>query len=122
MPDWMHDALCAQSDPEAFFPDKGKFTTDNRTAIVICQGCAVREPCLEFALDHRLEGIWGGLTVRQRRGLREPVQRDPNTCTKGHDLTQENTSASGRCLICQRETSRLYEQRRRRGKEYFNAG
>ncbi|WP_456569617.1 WhiB family transcriptional regulator [Blastococcus sp. SYSU DS0539] len=65
---WRLDALCAETDPEAFFPDKGGST---REAKRVCTGCPVRAQCLEFALasDERF-GIWGGLSERERRRLR----------------------------------------------------
>lgn len=65
---WQADALCAQTDPEAFFPEKGGST---REAKRICDGCEVRSECLDYALqnDERF-GIWGGLSERERRKLR----------------------------------------------------
>lgn len=65
---WQEQALCAQVDPDAFFPDKGGST---REAKRICSGCEVRAECLEFALsnDERF-GIWGGLSERERRRLK----------------------------------------------------
>lgn len=65
---WQADALCAQTDPEAFFPEKGGST---REAKRICESCEVRAECLEYALenDERF-GIWGGLSERERRRLR----------------------------------------------------
>lgn len=66
--DWHDRALCAQTDPEAFFPEKGGST---REAKKICTGCEVRAECLSFALanDERF-GIWGGLSERERRRLK----------------------------------------------------
>jgi WhiB family redox-sensing transcriptional regulator len=65
---WQTDALCAQTDPEAFFPEKGGSTRDAKK---ICGTCEVRAQCLEYALqnDERF-GIWGGLSERERRKLR----------------------------------------------------
>ena len=65
---WQADALCAQTDPEAFFPEKGGSTRDAKK---ICSGCEVKAECLEYALknDERF-GIWGGLSERERRRLR----------------------------------------------------
>ena len=65
---WQTDALCSQTDPEAFFPEKGGSTRDAKR---ICEGCDVRAQCLEYALenDERF-GIWGGLSERERRKLR----------------------------------------------------
>jgi WhiB family redox-sensing transcriptional regulator len=66
---WQTDSLCAQTDPEAFFPEKGGSTRDAKK---ICGSCEVRSRCLEYALenDERF-GIWGGLSERERRKLRK---------------------------------------------------
>lgn len=66
---WQTDSLCAQTDPEAFFPEKGGSTRDAKK---ICSSCEVRTQCLEYALenDERF-GIWGGLSERERRKLRK---------------------------------------------------
>ena len=68
---WQDQALCAQTDPEAFFPEKGGST---REAKRICVGCEVKQECLEYALmqDERF-GIWGGLSERERRRLKRKV-------------------------------------------------
>ena len=65
---WQERALCAQTDPEAFFPEKGGST---REAKRVCTSCEVRAECLEYALanDERF-GIWGGLSERERRKLK----------------------------------------------------
>lgn len=64
---WQDASLCAQADPEAFFPEKGRST---RAAKAVCARCPVRRPCLEYALGHGERfGIWGGLSERQRRRL-----------------------------------------------------
>jgi WhiB family redox-sensing transcriptional regulator len=67
-PPWQESALCAQTDPEAFFPEKGGST---REAKAVCKVCDVRLECLEYALrnDERF-GIWGGLSERERRRIK----------------------------------------------------
>lgn len=67
--EWQERALCAQTDPEAFFPEKGGST---REAKRVCLSCEVRVECLEYALanDERF-GIWGGLSERERRRLKK---------------------------------------------------
>lgn len=66
---WQDDALCAQTDPEAFYPDKGGST---REAKAVCAACTVRAECLEYALAHDERfGIWGGLSEQERRPLRK---------------------------------------------------
>jgi WhiB family redox-sensing transcriptional regulator len=66
---WQERALCAQTDPEAFFPEKGGST---REAKRVCMACEVRAECLEYALakDERF-GIWGGLSERERRRVKK---------------------------------------------------
>ena len=67
--EWQERALCAQTDPEAFFPEKGGST---REAKKICTGCEVKGECLEYALEHDERfGIWGGLSERERRKLKK---------------------------------------------------
>ena len=65
---WQEQALCAQTDPEAFVPEKGGST---REAKKVCQSCDVKAECLEYALanDERF-GIWGGLSERERRRIK----------------------------------------------------
>ena len=65
---WQERALCAQTDPEAFFPEKGGLTLEAKK---VCVSCEVRGECLEYALekDERF-GIWGGLSERERRKLK----------------------------------------------------
>jgi WhiB family redox-sensing transcriptional regulator len=66
---WQERALCAQTDPEAFFPEKGGST---REAKRVCLSCDVRGECLEYALAHDERfGIWGGLSERERRKLKK---------------------------------------------------
>jgi WhiB family transcriptional regulator, redox-sensing transcriptional regulator len=66
---WQERALCAETDPEAFFPEKGGST---REAKKVCVSCEVRSECLEYALEHDERfGIWGGLSERERRRLKK---------------------------------------------------
>src|SRR6201987_5119503 len=68
---WQDGALCPQTDPEAFFPEKGGST---REAKKICLGCEVRAECLDYALAHDERfGIWGGLSERERRRLKRGI-------------------------------------------------
>ena len=70
-PEWQERALCSQTDPEAFFPEKGGST---REAKRICSRCEVKSECLEYALGHDERfGIWGGLSERERRKLKRRV-------------------------------------------------
>ena len=65
---WVADALCAQTDPDAFFPEKGGST---REAKRTCMACDVRAECLDYALrNNERYGVWGGLSDRERRKIR----------------------------------------------------
>ena len=67
---WRESALCAQTDPEVFFPPVG---SSGEMARRICRQCPVTAECLEVALSrpaHSDEGIWGGTTPKERRAIR----------------------------------------------------
>ena len=76
--DWKLSGLCAQIDPEAFFPDKGGSV---RAAKRICSQCPVQTECLSFALTNNERfGIWGGVTESERRPLRQRLKAtNPST-------------------------------------------
>lgn len=64
---WMDDALCAQTDPEIFFPEHGQ---SSRNAKSVCAQCPVAGECLDLALRNgEREGVWGGLSPRERARL-----------------------------------------------------
>lgn len=68
---WRLSALCAQTDPESFFPEKGGST---RHAKAMCQSCTVAAECLDEALaNNERHGIWGGLSERDRRRLQHQL-------------------------------------------------
>lgn len=70
--DWTVLALCAQTDPELWFPERGHFE-QSQVAKAVCGRCPVRGQCLAEAMTRRLwsddSGIWGGLSPRERREL-----------------------------------------------------
>lgn len=75
-PAWMDQraatTVCAQTDPDLWFPDKGNWTS-SRSARALCQTCPLLAACRSWALanpDEAREGIWGGLTERERSAER----------------------------------------------------
>jgi WhiB family redox-sensing transcriptional regulator len=67
-PNWMRDALCLEYHDVEFFTERGK---DPRPAKVVCSRCTVRDDCLAYALEHRIDyGIWGGMSAHERAKLR----------------------------------------------------
>jgi WhiB family redox-sensing transcriptional regulator len=69
---WRDEALCAQVDLDLFFPEKGE---GNRDAKRVCRTCPVQTACLEEALLADVEGIWGGLSQKERRHLQRAARR-----------------------------------------------
>ena len=71
--DWQSKAGCRGSDANLFFSPTHLETKEERqaretAAKAICSSCAVRRPCLDFALMTREpHGIWGGLNELERR-------------------------------------------------------
>lgn len=65
---WREVALCAQVDPELWFPESGQ---PNGKAKLVCGWCDVQAECLAFALRANEQyGVWGGLSPEERRRLR----------------------------------------------------
>ena len=65
---WREEALCAQTDPELFYPEKG---VSNRMAKRVCARCPVACQCLDYAMEHLEQfGIWGGKSERERQAMR----------------------------------------------------
>lgn len=69
------DGLCAETDPEAFFPEKG----DNPLAAkMICSRCDVLDKCREWALEtNQRFGVWGGMSEKDRRKARKTAAKKP---------------------------------------------
>lgn len=103
---WRAGALCAQTDPDLWFPDKGG---SSRAARRLCGSCEVRQDCLDEALarDER-HGIWGGLTEPERRRLRPPAT-DPREPRPRRPVAIAHGTESG------------YKAHRRRGEDACRA-
>lgn len=83
IPEWVEDAVCAQTDPEAYFPDGGSSAEGPKA---VCFRCPVRRDCLAHAVENgEEEGVWGGFTSLERErmaGGQEPVQCAGPDCTR----------------------------------------
>lgn len=103
---WAADALCAQVDPELFYPEKGGSTTE---AKAICARCPVAAECLDYALALPLRhdyGIYGGTSPKQRRRLRNALNGEdalPRCCDCN---TNPARLHSPRCAACAAERKR----------------
>lgn len=68
-PLWQEQAACRSAVGVNFFPERGQTTKE---AKAVCAACPVRAECLDYALANREKfGVWGGLSERQRRRVRQ---------------------------------------------------
>ena len=71
--DWPERALCAEADPELFYPEARETAPEAKS---ICKVCEVRADCLAAAIANREpHGIWGGLTYRERLAFTRDQRR-----------------------------------------------
>lgn len=68
-------AACRGHKVSTFYPDpeqakKKAYSVLMAEAVRICDGCEVKEPCLEYAIQNEPVGIWGGTTEMQRHRMR----------------------------------------------------
>ena len=71
--EWRRTAACRDTDPDLFFPvgTTGPAIEQIENAKSVCDACAAKEPCLEFALvTNQDSGVWGGTSEDERRKLR----------------------------------------------------
>ncbi len=67
-PEWHQQAACSGQGVRTWFT--GASETVER-ARAICGGCAVSAECVRYAMeDPDLEGVWAGLTAKERREIR----------------------------------------------------
>jgi len=68
---WMKDAACVGNKEADWFPENPGRTPAIKLAIQICNQCAVKQECTDYALARPdLLGIWGGLSARKRGSIR----------------------------------------------------
>lgn len=71
---WMDGASCTEVAPDLFFADATDLV-NTKLAKKVCVDCRVIDQCLQYALENRMEyGVWGGLTVLERRSLLRKVK------------------------------------------------
>lgn len=76
-PEFDGTAACTQVDPETFFPPKGNAVAVIEAGRRVCKGdnshgtCPFLSGCLNYALTHNVEGMWGGKSDEERRAIRK---------------------------------------------------
>ena len=64
---WMNDSKCYADDGITWFPQQGERHL-TLMAKEFCKNCAVRERCLDWALENEIMyGVWGGRSSAERR-------------------------------------------------------
>jgi WhiB family redox-sensing transcriptional regulator len=95
---WRRLAACRGNDLNVFYPERGESAGPARQ---VCAACPVRQPCLDYALSNRItDGIWGGLTERERRPLQsawvQDARRDRDRAILAANAAGCTTAAIGR--------------------------
>lgn len=65
---WVGLAACRSMPPQLWYPERGENDVGH-DARRVCQGCEVRSLCREAGIARDEDGIWGGLTKRERRDI-----------------------------------------------------
>ena len=101
--DWRAAGACLDADPDLFFPvAAGAAASPQVTrALRICDGCPVKQECLDFAMrTGEPAGIWGGTTPEERiRALRarhrRPARRICRETAQAHALPRSGHDHEG---------------------------
>jgi WhiB family redox-sensing transcriptional regulator len=81
---WRAASACLNADPDMFFPVAAGNAASKEVSLALrlCQGCTVRQHCLDFAMQSgEKEGIWGGTTPEERIRARRARNRRPRALT-----------------------------------------
>lgn len=81
-PAWTEEAICPTVDLRIFYPEKGESSAPAKS---ICNRCPVRRECLDYAdrvesgalgmpTSYGVQGIWGGLSPRERTARRRNME------------------------------------------------
>lgn len=111
---WRDTALCRDNPaPDLWFPHSGQSPV---LAIAICRRCPVALECLDDALaaGPHLEGVYGGLTDKERRKIIDGPKR--REC--GHHLAYQDHRRRGEdidpaCQEAWNEYQRAYRAKRK---------
>lgn len=92
-PDFDGTQSCAGADPEAWFPEDSAMAREHRVAKTICRRCPWVEPCLNYALHVRVDGIWGGTVQSERQAIRRRLNITPVPITSTMTLPRPYQAA-----------------------------
>jgi len=113
---WAGEAACKGMDPDIFFPERGDHD-GVRVAKAVCLTCPVKTDCRDAHINER-EGIWGGMSSRERRVYRGK-HRERTCAMCGNVFTLEvggQKYCRGTCSETAKKQRRAEERRRRASK------
>jgi hypothetical protein len=111
---WRLSALCAQTDPEAFFPERG---ASPAAAKKVCAACPVQAACrAEAARFGDVMGVWAGTTETERKYARRGSAPICSGCGREFTRTSPNAKYCGDLCrqAARRETKNASQARRTR--------
>jgi WhiB family redox-sensing transcriptional regulator len=92
--DWRAAGACRSADPDLFFPVAVSTAASKQVsrALRLCQGCTVRQHCLDFAMQSgEKDGIWGGTTPEER--IRARRARNHRTAVRTWEEAPESRAS-----------------------------
>jgi hypothetical protein len=66
-PTWRKESACRGLDTNMFFVNAGQTVKATKIKKQLCKNCVVRKSCLQYALDNKCKGIWGGTSEHERK-------------------------------------------------------
>lgn len=73
---------CASMPGDKFFPDSAAEEIEALKELrIICNSCQFQTPCLQYSLEHSVQGIWAGTNESQRKQLRRKLNITSRTVT-----------------------------------------
>jgi len=115
---WLEQAACRNHPPDLFIPERATPRL-TQLAKTICNECPVQTDCLNYALQLQLhgdlQGIFGGLTTRERRKLLNITPQPPKKRPQRHGTLYSYRKLKCRCTQCRTiHTQTITRQRQTR--------
>jgi hypothetical protein len=83
-------ALCAQTDPELFFPENFSSIYETHAVLKLCSNCPVYVKCRDFALNHDVYGWWAGTTRAERSAIQKERGITPKRIPSFYETSDVN--------------------------------
>lgn len=98
--DWKALANCLGAPYEVFFFVDVDNPRKIARAKAICAECPVRPECLDHAMGNHEEGIWAGLTEKERRNARRRARRAAQRHGDDAAYHQHRANGTDPCAAC----------------------